>query len=50
MRTFKPIEGAFRVISWGRGIPSTTMAVMSALGHLERVDAVLHCDPGWEHM
>lgn len=45
MHTLKP----FRVIAWGRGIPSTTMAVMSALGDLEHVDAVLHCDPGWEH-
>ncbi len=39
----------FRTISWGRGVPSTTMAVMSALGHLPHVDAVLHCNPGWEH-
>lgn len=47
--TFKPLEDAFRVISWGRGVPSTTMVMMSALGHLEKADAVLHCDPGWEH-
>lgn len=47
--TFRPLEGAFRVIAWGRGVPSTTMAVMSALGDLEVVDAVLHCDAGWEH-
>lgn len=49
MHTSKPLQNPFRVIAWGRGIPSTTMAVMSALGHLEHVDAVIHCDPGWEH-
>lgn len=49
MYTFRPLENAFRVISWGRGLPSTTLAVMSTLGDLEPVDAVLHCDPGWEH-
>jgi len=49
--TFRPLENpALRAIAWGRGVPSTTMAVMAALGHLERVDAVLHADPGWEHM
>jgi len=38
----------FKVISWGAGLASTTMAVMSALGDLPRVDLVLNCDPGWE--
>ena len=47
--TFKPLEEAFRVASWGRGVPSTTMIAMSALGYLEPLDAVLHADPGWEH-
>ncbi len=38
----------FRVISWGCGVQSTTLAVMSALGHLPRVDAVINADTGWE--
>lgn len=47
--TFSAIEGAFRVLAWGRGVPSTTLGVMAMRGDLERLDAVLHCDPGWEH-
>ena len=47
--TFHPLENTFRVLAWGRGIPSTTLAVMSANGHLEHLDAVIHADPGWEH-
>lgn len=38
----------FRVISWGCGVQSTTLAVMSALGELPPVDAVIHADTGWE--
>lgn len=38
----------FRVISWGCGVQSTTLAVMSALGKLPRVDAVITSDTGWE--
>lgn len=38
----------FRVISWGCGVQSTTLAVMSALGDLPRVDAVITADTGWE--
>jgi len=49
MYTFEPLPQAFRVLAWGRGIPSTTLAVMSARGEIEHLDAVLHCDPGWEH-
>lgn len=49
MHTFRPLENAFRVISWGRGIPSTTMSLMSLYGDLEHVDAIIHADAGWEH-
>jgi hypothetical protein len=37
-----------RFISWGGGLQSTTMAIMSALGDLPKVDAVIHADPGNE--
>ncbi len=37
-----------KVISWGRGLQSTVMAVMSALGHLPKVDAVIASDTHWE--
>jgi hypothetical protein len=37
-----------RVIAWGFGWQSTTMAVMSALGDLPKVDLILGSDPGWE--
>ncbi len=47
--TFKPLSDAFRVLAWGRGIPSTTLAVMSARGELQHLDAVIHADAGWEH-
>jgi hypothetical protein len=42
------MDERFRVLSWGMGQQSTTLAVMSALGDLERLDAVLAADPGWE--
>lgn len=38
----------FRILSWGCGVQSTTLAVMSALGHLEPLDAVITADTGWE--
>lgn len=37
-----------RILSWGRGVQSTTLAALSALGKLEPLDAVLHADTGWE--
>ena len=37
-----------RVLSWGMGLQSTTLAVLSAKGALPRLDAVLATDPGWE--
>jgi hypothetical protein len=37
-----------KYISWGGGLQSTCMAVMSALGDLPKVDAVIHADPGNE--
>jgi len=38
----------FRVLSWGCGVQSTALAVLSALGRLERVDVVVSADLGWE--
>jgi hypothetical protein len=37
-----------RIASWGAGLQSTTMIAMSALGELEPLDHVVHCDLGWE--
>jgi hypothetical protein len=37
-----------RIASWGAGLQSTTMIAMSALGDLDPLDHVIHCDPGWE--
>ena len=41
-------EKPFRVLSWGCGAPSTTAGVLSALGHLEKLDAIVTSDTGWE--
>lgn len=38
----------YRVLSWGCGLQSTTLAVMSALGEIDQLDAVLTADTGWE--
>ena len=35
-------------LSWGVGVQSTTLAVMSALGDLEPLDVVITADTGWE--
>ncbi len=37
-----------RALSWGCGVQSTTLAVMSALGDLPRLDIVITADTGWE--
>jgi len=37
-----------RVLSWGRGVQSTTLAVMSAKGLLPRLDATITADTSWE--
>lgn len=47
-KTFKPLDDAFRVLAWGCGTPSTTLGVMSALGDLEPLDAIIHADTGFE--
>jgi hypothetical protein len=38
----------FRVLSWGCGLQSTTLAAMSALGEIDCLDAILTADTGWE--
>lgn len=38
----------YRFISWGLGVQSTTLAAMSALGEIDRVDAAIHSDTGNE--
>ena len=38
----------YRAISWGCGVQSTAMVVMSVLGDLEPVDMIITADPGWE--
>lgn len=47
-KTFGPLDDAFRVLAWGCGTPSTTLGVMSALGYLEPLDAIIHADTGFE--
>jgi len=37
-----------KALSWGCGVQSTTLAVMSALGELEHLDVVITADTGWE--
>jgi hypothetical protein len=37
-----------RALSWGCGTQSTALAVMSARGQLEPLDAVITADTGWE--
>lgn len=41
-------QPALRVISLGWGVQSWTLAAMSALGELPKVDFVIHSDTGWE--
>lgn len=36
------------ILSWGCGVQSTALAVMSALGDLPKLDAVIFADTGWE--
>jgi len=37
-----------RALSWGCGVQSTTLAVMSALGDADPLDVVITADTGWE--
>ena len=37
-----------KILSWGGGVQSTALAVMSALGEVEKLDAVIFSDTGWE--
>lgn len=37
-----------RVLSWGLGLQSTTLGVLSALGELPKLDLIITSDPGWE--
>jgi len=37
-----------KILSWGIGVQSTTLAVMSALGYLPKLDAVIASDLHWE--
>lgn len=43
-------QGMLKVLSWGCGIQSTALAVMSALGDydLPKLDAAIFADTGWE--
>ncbi len=36
------------VISWGCGVQSTTLCVMSALGDIKKADYIITADTGWE--
>lgn len=37
-----------RALSWGCGVQSTALAVMSALGEIDPLDVVITADTGWE--
>lgn len=37
-----------RVLSWGCGVQSTTLAVLSAYGEIDHLDAIITADTGWE--
>jgi len=36
-------------ISWGLGVQSTTLGVLSAIGKIRKVDGLIFADPQWEH-
>jgi len=38
----------YRFLSWGLGTQSTYLGVLSALGKLPKVDAIIHADTQWE--
>lgn len=38
----------FRALSWGCGLQSTALAVMSVLGRVPPFDLIVHADTGWE--
>lgn len=44
----KDKSGLYRILSWGCGVQSTTLAAMSALGEIEPLDVILTSDLGWE--
>ena len=44
----QPRSDAITVLSWGCGVQSTALAVMSALGDLPWLDAIVTADTGWE--
>lgn len=38
----------WNILSYGGGVQSTCILLMSALGELPKLDAAVFCDPGWE--
>lgn len=44
----KKIEPTLRVLSLGWGVQSFTLAAMSALGELPKLDLLIHADTSWE--
>lgn len=38
----------FKALSWGMGAPSTSLGVLSALGHLDPLDLIITADTAWE--
>ena len=43
----RPLD-VMKALSWGCGVQSTTLAVMSALGDADPLDVVITADTGWE--
>ncbi|MFG2986164.1 hypothetical protein ACGFYQ_33770 [Streptomyces sp. NPDC048258] len=41
-------QSKLRILSLGAGVQSTTVALLSAAGHLPRLDAAIFADTGWE--
>ncbi len=42
------MSNSIRVLSLGKGVQSTTLAAMSALGELPEIDYIIHSNLKWE--
>lgn len=45
----KPHPNPMYFISWGQGLQSTTLGVMSVFGDIKKVDSIIAADTMWEH-
>jgi len=47
--TVKEHKNPKHFISWGAGLQSTALGVLSVLGKVKKMDGIIFADPGWEH-